>query len=765
MTTLSADKRCPPPDQLAGLIQNDISGDKQVALADHVGGCSGCQQKLDALASGGPTLPSVVRHIDRADPPRDSAFWRALSDAEGALTAAYPGEQPAGEVNLDFLKTTSTPGLIGRLGRFEVQRVIGRGGMGVVVRATDPQLGRDVAIKILDPQLAGNDLAKQRFCREARAAAAVHNDNLVAVYQVDEDGPSGLPYLVMQLVDGESLEQRLRRVGRLTPTETISLGAQAAAGLAAAHAHGLIHRDIKPGNILIERGTEKVRLTDFGLARATEDLHLTRTGFVAGTPLYMAPEQARGDDIDHRADLFSLGSVLYEALAGKPPFDGKTPLAVLRRVSDEAHPRLRRINKDVPEWLEDVIDRLLDKNPDERFQTAAEVATLLEHKACLVAKSSGEVAECGPGSHLSPRMRRKVCYRTMSSLAVTLLVGMLLGGAGVWLMIHPAASLPPEPAAAVPTQLAAAAPVADPGPPPRATLPGESGAIWAVAVSQDGGTIAMGAENGRVGVWDVAGERLRYDLHPDAAGMLMGHRGIVWAAEFSPDGRRLVTAGDDGDVKVWDVTEGKLLKSLRASPSLRSAAVSPDGTQVAVGDREGWVRVFDLETDAPGMQFKTETTVTAIAFAADGKTLAAGGSDGRVALLDVATARLRTALTGHAGPVYGLAFSSADGDRLASAGWDGTAVIWDLKTTKKLRTLEPHADGVWQVEFTPCGQRLATTGQDGRVSIWDTDTGKELAGYSQHRGAVHAVRFGQKGGTLATGGRDGVVRVWTVDCK
>ncbi len=246
--------------------------------------------------------------------------------------------------------------------------------MGVVLHAYDPCLQRDVAVKVIDPQLANNEVARQRFCREARAAAAVTHDNLVAVHQVDEDEDSGLPYLVMQLVIGESLEQRLKRVGKLGVHEVARIGMQAAAGLAAAHAGGLIHRDIKPGNILLEAPSDRVKLTDFGLARAAEDVKLTRTGFVAGSPLYMAPEQARGEEVDHRADLFSLGSVLYEATAGTPPFDGKTPLVVLRRVADETPTSLSAVNPDVPHWLSDIVDKLLAKNPTDRYQSAAEVA-------------------------------------------------------------------------------------------------------------------------------------------------------------------------------------------------------------------------------------------------------------------------------------------------------------------------------------------------------------------------------------------------------
>src|SRR5262249_18321383 len=213
----------------------------------------------------------------------------------------------------------------------DVLRVIGRGGMGVVLHGHDPCLQRDVAIKVIDPELAGNETARARFCREARPAAAVPPQNPVAAHPGDEDEHPKLPYLIMQLVNGESLEQRLRRVGKISVFEVTKLGKQAAAGLAAAHAGGLIHRDIKPGNILLEADTDRVKLTDFGLARAAEDVKLTSTGFVSGTPLYMSPEQARGDEADHRSDLYSFGAVMYEMLAARPPFEGKSPLAVLRQ--------------------------------------------------------------------------------------------------------------------------------------------------------------------------------------------------------------------------------------------------------------------------------------------------------------------------------------------------------------------------------------------------------------------------------------------------
>ena len=188
----------------------------------------------------------------------------------------------------------------------------------------------------------------------------------------------------MQYVPGRSLQERLDRRGPLSLPEVLRIGMQTAAGLAAAHAQGLVHRDVKPANILLENGVERVKLTDFGLARAADDASLTQSGVVAGTPQYMAPEQARGEAADHRADLFSLGSVLYAMCAGHPPFRAESPLAVLRRVCDDEPRPLREINPEVPAWLEAIVARLLAKDPAGRFQSAAEVADLLGRRLAHV---------------------------------------------------------------------------------------------------------------------------------------------------------------------------------------------------------------------------------------------------------------------------------------------------------------------------------------------------------------------------------------------
>ena len=236
-----------------------------------------------------------------------------------------------------------------------------------------------MAIKVLSPQLAHSSLAKKRFAREAQAAAAVVHPNVLAIHQVQPAGR--LPFLVMPLVAGESLAQRLAAQGRLGLTEVLRIGMQAAAALAAAHEQGLVHRDVKPANILLEKGVERAVLTDFGLARAADDVSMTRWGIIAGTPQYMSPEQVQGEAVDGRSDLFSLGCVLYEMASGVSPFKADTTLATLRRLIDDPPPALAALNPELPPWFIGIVQRLLEKNPAKRFASAKEVSELLE--GCL----------------------------------------------------------------------------------------------------------------------------------------------------------------------------------------------------------------------------------------------------------------------------------------------------------------------------------------------------------------------------------------------
>jgi eukaryotic-like serine/threonine-protein kinase len=370
--------RCDPA-RLRLLLDENLEEKQQVEVVSHLDDCVDCQHTLERIAA-------------------DQRWWDGLRQMNGAAEAVAPSSvagvgqrdtqdarlneaarAEAEDVFLDFLDSPEDPAHLGRLGPFAITELLGRGGMGIVLKGFDSALNRPVAIKVLAPHFASSGAARKRFAREAQAAAAVVHEHVVAIHGVDTW--KGLPYLVMSFVAGHSLQERIDREGPLQVKEILRIGMQAAAGLAAAHAQGLVHRDVKPANILLENGVERVRLTDFGLARAVDDASLTQSGVVAGTPQYMAPEQARGENIDHRVDLFSLGSTLYAMGAGHAPFRADSAMAVLRRICEEQPRPLRAINADVPAWLVAVIEKLHTKEPSERIQSAAEVAELLSQ--CL----------------------------------------------------------------------------------------------------------------------------------------------------------------------------------------------------------------------------------------------------------------------------------------------------------------------------------------------------------------------------------------------
>ncbi len=322
----------------------------------------------------------------------NAAAGSFMDTPAATMETAHSDASSASPLSLDFLTPSDLPGSLGKLGSYEITSVIGTGGMGIVLEGRDTRLDRIVAVKVLAPQLATTADARQRFLREAKAAAAVRDEHVVTIYAVEE--ANGLPYLVMELIAGMSLQERIDKGGPLQLKEILRIGAQTARGLAAAHGQGLVHRDIKPANILLENGVERVKLTDFGLARVVDESSLTQAGVIAGTPQYMAPEQAKGEAVDHRSDLFSLGSVLYAICTGQSPFRGSTTLGVIKRVCEEQPRPIRELNPEIPDWLCEIIARLHAKDPAERYQAAAEVADLLsQHLAQLQQSTQPKVIE------------------------------------------------------------------------------------------------------------------------------------------------------------------------------------------------------------------------------------------------------------------------------------------------------------------------------------------------------------------------------------
>jgi serine/threonine protein kinase len=334
------------------------------SMAGRSGACPGCSSVVQIpaaaeRASGQRTLHPSSAAEDTASPFPDSLDLAPSPD--------FP-----------FLASPQEADELGRLGPYRVLKVLGTGAMGVVFQAEDPHLKRMVALKVMRPTLAASAEYHRRFLREARLSASIDHEHIVTTYQVGED--RGVPFLAMQMLQGETLEDRLNRAGgRLPLAEVLRVGREIAEGLGAAHARGLIHRDVKPANVWLEKDRGRVRIVDFGLARGSEpDAQFTQAGAVIGTPAYMAPEQARGEEVDARSDLFSLGAVLYRAATGEAPFGGKDTLSVLNALATRTPTPPHRIVASLPRLFSGLVMRLLAKDPEDRPQSASEVVEAVE---------------------------------------------------------------------------------------------------------------------------------------------------------------------------------------------------------------------------------------------------------------------------------------------------------------------------------------------------------------------------------------------------
>lgn len=390
------------------LIHGDETSDAFQLASKHIDQCANCRANLESQCEPKFTWWAEAKSSwTEEELPKASELLRTHSvvvEINSISQDQYTSEPTRFEVepvSLDFLGPPPHPELLGRLGRYDIERVVGQGGMGIVLKGYDTELHRVVAIKVLAPHVAHHASARRRFAREAQAAAAVVHPHVIPIFDVDSTAK--LPYLVMQFVPGSSLQHRVETHGPLPLTETLRIAQQTAAGLVAAHAQGLVHRDVKPANILLEDSVDRVLLSDFGLARAVDDASLTRTGIVAGTPFYMSPEQARGDAVDCRSDLFSLGSVMYFMLTGRPPFRASGAMAVLHRICSEPHKPLEQINSAVPYEVARLVDRLLKKPVSDRYSEAHEVERELGD--LLAAVQSGRLSVKPKQASLLERIR------------------------------------------------------------------------------------------------------------------------------------------------------------------------------------------------------------------------------------------------------------------------------------------------------------------------------------------------------------------------
>ena len=267
--------------------------------------------------------------------------------------------------------------------RYEITELLGEGGMAFVYKALDKELQRFVAIKTLKPSYVGQETFVERFKREAQVASNINNPNIVQIF---DWGIEGVPYFVMEYIEGNSLTQIIAKKKQLSISDVIYIGSRVANGLQAAHSNGLVHRDIKPGNILIT-SEGRVKVTDFGIvAIQNESSDITKTGSVLGTATYISPEQAKGEPVSTQSDLYSLGIVLYELLVGKPPFEGDSPVGIATKHLTDKPGKLSGIRKDIPRGLENAVLKLLNKNSNDRFRSAEDLRAVLIQQNSLLKK-------------------------------------------------------------------------------------------------------------------------------------------------------------------------------------------------------------------------------------------------------------------------------------------------------------------------------------------------------------------------------------------
>jgi WD40 repeat protein/serine/threonine protein kinase len=793
--------QCPDLRQWKQMLQGTADGPEVECLVNHLESCDSCAGVVHSLgiddaltaplrsqsniSSDDPSLQILMDDLRRRGGPKslastdrteldaaraDMATPREPATLEQTLRARQAPEATIGAAtrsadSYSFLRPPLTPGDLGQLGPYRVLRVLGSGGMGVVFEALDPQLRRSVALKAMRPILDGSDVARERFLREARAAAAIEHDHIVPIYHVGEEGD--VPFLAMPLLRGESLDDRLQREKTLPIAEILRIGKEAAEGLAAAHERGLIHRDIKPGNIWLEsRGRDaagatmseatfagvappstggRVKILDFGLARAAEDhepaeasairegiiagdaaaVQLTQRGAIVGTPAFMAPEQIDGRGVGPRSDLFSLGCVLYRMATGVQPFRGEGTMAVLNAVKTQTPTPPRELRPDLPANLESLILEMLEKDPSQRPESAGAVAEELSRYASMPMAPAATKRK----SQSPPRSR----WRYAVAAALAMFVPLLLLTPTVYRVGTDQGELLVE--------------IDDPA--------------IAVLLEKDGVTIEDTATKRsfqiRPGIQNVKAGRYLVAVRDKASGLLFER------PEFT------IERNGSAALKVSLVAPPVPAK--RAMADELAARVSPlDAWKHAdlpaailrtVGRGNANVTPKELVGILGDPSYKLDTAPYDLAYTPDGKRLIRGG-DCELAVFEASSGERKHFVSRFAWRPYRVVSNPA-GTMVAVSGLHSLQ-LWNLTTGRLHAALPGHRKDPMAVAFSPDGETLAT-GSDDQVILWDVAAGRKIGEFPESVGDVSVVRFLHGGKTLLTADRRGQIVFWDVAQK
>ncbi|MBW4657862.1 MAG: serine/threonine protein kinase [Drouetiella hepatica Uher 2000/2452] len=703
--------------------------------------------------------------------------------------------------------------------RYRVNERLGSGGMGDVFLATDIRLGKPVAVKLLRESLAlAEDLDfKRRFERECAICAALKSPHIV---QVSDYGVTaeGYPFYVMEYLQGQPLDQLLFNQPRLSVTRTCNIMTQICAGLQLAHEGvvlwsgevasseriKVIHRDLKPANIFLVPSAlgEFVKVIDFGIAKihSLQAEFTSATSVFLGTCHYASPEQfdIRGE-VDERSDIYSLGVILYEMLAGIDPFGFDFRA---KRVSNDvwltAHatqpvkPLRSQPNCDsISPELEAVVMRCLEKSPGDRFVSVAALSKALQSanaetpiNSLLLAPATGQqpapsqtdlatvarspLATPVPGSSslgsssLGSPSRAVSPLETASQQSGRKFPLLLMGGGVLLALAIGIYALPQvlqssQPNGTSTAQLASSIRTFS----VAKTLKGNSHPVWSAVLSPDEQTLISGGEDkdaaGQfypIKIWDIKTGQMQRTLE--------GHLAAIRSLSLSQNGQILASSGGDNTIKVWDVPTGKLLHTLEGhAGSVWSVALSKDGQTLISGSEDTTVRVWDLRTENSRVLAEHAAVVYSVALSPDGKTIASGSADKTIRMWDLATGELIRTLGepgGHRDTVRAVAFSP-NGEQLASVGWDGFVKSWDSTTGQLLQTFEGHSDRVDSVTFIN-DRMLASASLDKTIKIWDTQNGQMLQNIPAHSNWVLSVNAQPAAQSLVSSSSDTTIKLW-----
>jgi len=686
-----------------------------------------------------------------------------------------------------------------RMAGYQVERPLGRGGMAEVYLARDERLDRLVALKVLAPTLAADEGFRARFIRESRAAAAVDHPHIIPVFEAGE--ADGVLFIAMRYVPGGDVGSIVRREGPLNPGRAAAVIGQVGSALDAAHAAGLVHRDVKPANMLVDAGpgrSDHVYLSDFGLSKKTlaASVGLTGIGQFLGTLDYVAPEQIQGRPADGRTDQYGLACAAFELLTGVPPFPREEATAVMYAQLADSPPPVGSRRADLPPSLDQVLARALAKAPTDRYSSCQEFADALLQALGTALPRSGMPAPDHPPTQVAPFSD----WRAPAAGPSAGTAGLAYAEAGLATQ-DIGIPAPPSGPDAYPATTAFAGPSARgddqrpvaPGPAPRqARAPRRRTRLWllaAAAIVAAGGTVmAVSLSGGRGGQPTAAATQSHLSQRasaghrassPPVSGPVTGTLAttlknpeyLPWAVAFAPDTRTLAVGGQNagltaGATYLWDTAARSITATLTdpGSRGVISVAFTPDGMTLATGDRNGRVYLWDTATGKltatltdPGGQ-----RVESVAFGPGGATLAAADYNDRVYLWDTATGKLTATLTDPGGQrAEAVAFGPA-GTTLAVGDYNGSTYLWNIATGKLTATLtDPGGKGVLGVAFGPAGTILAAADYNGSTYLWDTATGKLTARLTNPGSkGLWSVAFRPGGTTLAAADLNGSTYLW-----